>query len=164
MAAFRAVAGRVALAFAALALVAQLGAPGVAAGSKTEYDLIYATAHSKLGDQWVFRGRGPDVFDCSGLVWYAFHENGLADRIGRYRSVAGYYKWFKNRGRVSRTNPRLGDLVVWGRNQHIGIYIGNGYAISTLVTKSGVSIHPVKGYLGIRFKGYLHTQITRPAS
>jgi hypothetical protein len=26
-----------------------------------------------------------------------------------------------------------------------------------------VSIHPVEGYLGIAFKAYLHTQITRPA-
>jgi len=65
---------------------------------------------------------------------------------------------------VSRDNPRLGDLVVWGANQHIGIYVGGGNAISTLVTKSGVSINPVKGYLGIRFKAYLHTQITRPGA
>ena len=147
-----------------IAAFMQMLAPVTAAATpNTEYDLIYATAHAKMGDQWKERGRGPNVFDCSGLVWYAFHSNGLQGDIGGYRSVAGYYNWFKQRGLVSKTDPQLGDLVVWGNNQHIGIYIGNGQAISTLITKHGVSIHPVKGYLGIKFKAYLHTQITRPS-
>jgi len=154
---------RLGLIVVVMASLGQAFAPAVAAAdSPTEYEKVYATAHAQLGDQWKFRARGPNLFDCSGLVWYAFHENGLQDRIGLYRSVAGYYNWFKAQGRVSRTDPKVGDLVVWGNNQHIGIYIGNGNAISTLVTKSGVSIHPVKGYLGIRFKAYLHTALTRP--
>ena len=86
----------------------------------------------------------------------------LRNRIGGYRSVAGYLKWFKERSLVSREDPQLGDLVIWGRNQHIGIYIGDGLAISTLVTRRGVAIHPVRGYLNIRFKTYLHTTLTRP--
>jgi cell wall-associated NlpC family hydrolase len=163
MASVRHFATRLALILVVIASLAQVFAPATAAATaKTEYERVYATAHAQLGDQWKYRARGPNEFDCSGLVWYAFHENELQDRIGLYRSVAGYWNWFKQRGRISRDNPRLGDLVVWGDNQHIGIYIGSGNAISTLVTKSGVSIHPVKGYLGIRFKGYLHTQLTRP--
>jgi cell wall-associated NlpC family hydrolase len=133
-----------------------------AATPKTEYEKVYTTIHSKLGDQWKHRARGPNQFDCSGLVWYGFHENDLQDRIGGYRSVAGYFTWFKQRGLVSKKHPRVGDLVVWGSNQHIGLYIGDGMAISALVTKRGVSIHPVKGYLGMRFKTYLHTTLTRP--
>jgi cell wall-associated NlpC family hydrolase len=146
-----------------LAALIQVGAPAAAAATPTEYNLVYATAYSKLGDQWKERARGPNLFDCSGLVWYVYHQNNLQDRIGLYRSVSGYYTWFKSRGLVSRTNPQLGDLVVWGNNQHIGIYIGGGKAISTLTTRRGVSIHPVTGYLNIPFKAYLHTQITRPA-
>jgi cell wall-associated NlpC family hydrolase len=137
-------------------------APIASAATQTEYDMVYATIHSKLGDKWVHRATGPNTFDCSGLVWYGFHEHDLQSHIGGYRSVAGYYTWFKQRGLVSKTNPQLGDLVVWGANQHVGLYIGNGMAISALVTKSGVSIHPVKGYLGIRFKAYLHTGLTHP--
>jgi len=155
---------RVGLLAVVLAALVQVSAPVAAAAiPKTEYDKVYATIHAKLGDQWKERATGPNLFDCSGLVWFGFHENDLQDRIGGYRSVAAYYNWFKQRGLVSKTNPKLGDLVVWGANQHIGFYIGNGYAISTLVTKRGVSVHPVKGYLGIAFKAYLHTQITRPA-
>ena len=163
MASLRGYSARIALIAVFIASFMQVFAPvTAAANSPTQYDLVYATVHSKMGDQWKERGRGPNVFDCSGLIWYAFHQNGLQGDIGGYRSVAGYFNWFKQRGLVSKTNPQLGDLVVWGNNQHIGLYIGNGQAISTLITKHGVSIHPVKGYLGIKFKAYLHTQITRP--
>ena len=165
MASFRFLSTRFGLISVALAAVFLLTAPVAAASTpKTDYDAVYKTAHAQLGDQWKFRARGPDKFDCSGLVWYAFHENDLQDRIGGFRGVAGYFKWFKSRGLVSRSNPQVGDLVVWGANQHIGIYIGNGMAISTLVTKRGVAIHPVKGYLGIRFKAYLHVTMTRPTT
>ena len=153
---------RFALIAVVVAALVQVTAPAATATATTEYDLVYNTIHSKLGDQWKFRATGPNQFDCSGLVWFGFHDNSLQDRIGGYRSVAGYFNWFKAQGLVSKTDPQLGDLVVWGNNQHIGLYIGNGMAISTLTTKRGVSINPVKGYLGIRFKAYLHTQITRP--
>jgi len=165
MASLRTFSARLGLIAVFVAAFMQVFAPVTAASTgSTQYDLVYATAHSKLGDQWKERATGPNLFDCSGLVWYSFHQNDLQSFIGGYRSVAGYFNWFKQRGLVSKTNPQLGDLVVWGNNQHVGIYIGDGQAISTLVTKSGVSIHPVKGYLGIKFKAYLHTQITRPAS
>jgi cell wall-associated NlpC family hydrolase len=146
-----------------LTALAQMMAPvASAADGPTEYDLVYRTANAQLGDQWKHRARGPNQFDCSGLVWYAFHENDLQSRIGGYRSVAGYLNWFTERGLVSKEDPKVGDLVVWGKNQHIGIYIGDGMAISTLVTRRGVAIHPVKGYLNVRFKTYLHTTLTRP--
>ena len=54
-----------------------------------------------------------------------------------------------------------GDLIVWGANKHIGIYLGGGMAISTLINPHGVSIHPVLGYLGMPVKAYLHVQLTR---
>jgi cell wall-associated NlpC family hydrolase len=162
MVSVRYLSARVGLIVVVISVLAQVFSPVAAAATpKTEYELVYATAHAQLGDQWKYRATGPNMFDCSGLVWYAFHEHDLQDRIGGYRSVAGYYNWFRDRGRVSKTNPRKGDLVVWGANQHVGLYIGNGYAISTLTTKRGVSIHPVKGYLGIPFKAYLHTKLTR---
>jgi cell wall-associated NlpC family hydrolase len=144
-------------------VIGSIGAPAVAAvDAPTEYDLVYATVYAHLGDQWKHRAVGPNQFDCSGLVWYAFHSNNLQDRIGGFRSVAGYYSWFKERGLVSKTDLQIGDLIIWGANQHIGFYIGGGMAISTLITRRGVSIHPVDGYLGIRVKAYLHTTLTRP--
>ena len=156
-------AARLVLVIALVVALAQVAAPMAgAAKGPTEAERVVATARAQLGDQWKHLGRGPNRFDCSGLVWYSFKMNELASRIGFYRSVGGYFRWFKQRGLVSRTNPRLGDLVVWGSNQHIGIYIGDGKAISTLTTRRGVAIHAVKGYLNIPFKAYLHTNLTRP--
>ena len=137
-------------------------APTAAASAPSETELVIATAKAQIGDKWELRAKGPNRFDCSGLVWYAFYQNGLKDKIGGYRSVAGYYNWFKNQGLASKSNLQIGDLIVWGANQHIGIYIGDGKAISTLTTRHGVTVHPVWGYLGIRVKTFLHTQITRP--
>ena len=145
-----------------VAALGQLAAPVAGAVELTEYELVYKTAYAQLGDRWKQSATGPDQFDCSGLVWYAFKQNDISGRIGGYRSVAGYFRWFKERGQVSRNNPRVGDLVVWGSNQHVGLYIGDGMAISTLTTRRGVAIHPVKGYLNIPFKAYLHTVLTRP--
>lgn len=50
-------------------------------------------------------------------------------RIGDSRkTVAGYFNWFRARGLTSRSNPRPGDLIVWGDTKHIGIYVGDGKA------------------------------------
>ena len=66
------------------------------------------------------------------------------------------------RGKASRTNPKVGDLVVWGYGTHIGIYIGGGKAISTLT--NGVRIHGVFAVTA-RFTAYIHTGMsTKPVS
>lgn len=151
------------LLLSSLALATVLGASApAAAASLSEADRVIAVAREQVGDRFLFSATGPDQFDCSGLMYYAFREAGLLDRIGnKRRTVAGYYKWFNSRGLVSKTNPRHGDLVVWGRNKHIGIYVGDGKAISALVNPYGVKIHAVKGYLNIKFKAYLRVNLTR---
>ena len=153
---------RVTLSFALIAGLLLASIQSVAAAEpQTELEAVLATAKAQIGDQWKHRATGPDAFDCSGLVFYSFKMNGLKDRIGGYRSAKGYYNWFKNRGQADMEAPRVGDLIVWGRFQHVGIYLGDGLAISTLTTKSGVSIHPVKGYLGIKVRAYLHVELER---
>lgn len=153
---------RVALSLALIAGLILASIQGVAAAQpQTELEAVLATAKAQLGDPWKHYATGPDAFDCSGLVFYSFKMNGLKDRIGGYRSAAGYYKWFKARGQADMNAPRIGDLIVWGKFQHVGIFLGDGLAISTLTTKSGVSIHPVKGYLGIKVRAYLHVDLER---
>jgi hypothetical protein len=66
------------------------------------------------------------------------------------------------RGKVSRTHGTPGDLVVWGNGSHIGIYLGNGMAVSTLT--SGVRVHGVRAVTA-RFTAFLRTgiyQLTAP--
>jgi cell wall-associated NlpC family hydrolase len=140
-------------------LLLATAAPVAAAG--TELDRVIATATAQRGDRWVHYAKGPDKFDCVGFVFFSFDQNGLKERIGGYRGVKGYFKWFQSRGLAGLTNPLPGDLIVWGKFQHIGIYLGNGMAISALINPYGVKIHPVTGYIGMKVKAYLHTQIGR---
>ena len=158
----RLILGRLTLSFALIAGLMLASIQSVAAAQpQTELEAVLATAKAQLGDPWKHYATGPDAFDCSGLVFYSFKMNGLKDRIGGYRSSKGYYNWFKNRGMADMNAPRVGDLIVWGKFQHVGIFLGDGMAISTLTTKSGVSIHPVKGYLGIKVRAYLHVDLER---
>jgi hypothetical protein len=138
--------------------------PAAAATPTTEAQQIIQIARSKIGDPWVYGASGPSAFDCSGLVIYAFKAAGDGATIGNgsYRSARSLYDWFRSRGLASRTNPKVGDLVVWGYGLHIGIYIGNGMAISTLNT--GVAIHGVFAVTA-SFTAYLHTGMsTKPYS
>jgi cell wall-associated NlpC family hydrolase len=130
--------------------------PAAAATPTTEAQQIIQIAKAQIGDPWRYGATGPYAFDCSGLVIYAFKAagDGAAIGSGNYRSARSLYDWFRSRGLASRTNPKPGDLVVWGSGSHIGIYIGNGYAISTLT--SGVRVHGVFAVTA-SFTAYLHT-------
>jgi hypothetical protein len=147
-------------AFIAVLVLSTVGPQPTAAQSPA--DSVVATAKTKLGDHWVHGAVGPRVFDCSGLVYFVFRKTGHLRLIGGRMSARGYYAYFRRRGLTSRTNGKIGDLVVWGGGSHIGIYLGNGKAISTLT--NGVRIHGVYA-VRARFTAFLHTglSVTRTA-
>ena len=127
-----------------------------AAEPTTEAQQIIQIAKAQVGDPWRYATQGPRTFDCSGLVIYSYSKAGDAGTIGKgqIRSARGLYAYFKARGLASRSNPKPGDLVIWGGGTHVGIYIGDGKAVSTLT--SGVRIHRVHAVTA-RFTAYLHT-------
>ncbi len=129
----------------------------------TRADQVIAIARSKLGRPWVYGAAGPSLFDCSGLVIYSFRVAGISGVIGSSSEVSAYalYARFRALGRASRTGGRPGDLVIWGGGSHVGIYLGNGRAISTLV--SGVRVHAI-GALTTPFTAFLHTGIATIAA
>ena len=153
-----------AAAFAAFVAVLALTAVGPQpTAAQGPVDSVVATARTKLGHPWVFGAIGPRVFDCSGFVYFVYRKTGNLHSIGGRRMTAtGYLAYFRRRGLVSRTNGRVGDLVVWGGGSHIGIYLGNGRAISTLT--NGVRIHGIYA-VRARFTAFLHTglSVARPA-
>ncbi len=125
----------------------------------TEVHRVTAVAKDQLGDPWVFGAVGPSSFDCSGFVYYSFKKAGLLERIGGQRRTArGYWDWFADRGRASRSDGSRGDLVIWGNGKHMGIYLGHGKAISALT--SGVTIHRLHG-LTVSFTTFLHVRLDR---
>ena len=129
----------------------------------TRADQVIAIARSKLGRPWVYGAAGPSLFDCSGLVIYAFRTAGISSVVGSSSEVSAYalYARFRALGRASRTGGRPGDLVIWGGGSHVGIYLGNELAISTLV--SGVRVHAI-GALTTPFTAFLHTGIAAIAA
>lgn len=129
----------------------------------TRADQVIAIAKSKLGRPWVFGATGPSVFDCSGLVIYSFRTAGISRVVGSSREVSAFalYARFRALGLASTTGGRPGDLVIWGGGTHVGIYLGNGMAISTLV--SGVRVHAVRA-VTTPFTAFLHTGIAATAA
>lgn len=142
----------------AVTLVAVEG-PTAAQAATSEAGRVAYFAGNQLGKNYRYSATGLRRYDCSGLVYRTFYETGLLNRIGGSRKTArGYFDWFRSRGLASRSNPRKGDLVVWGNGKHIGIYIGNGKAISALT--SGVSRHGVTA-INVSFTAYLHVKLSR---
>ena len=116
-------------------------------------------AKQQLGDRYRYGASGPEPFDCSGLVIYAYKKAGDGKVVanGTKRSAAALYRYFKAKGLASKSNPKPGDIVVWGvhgRITHVGIYIGNGKAISAL--DNGVRTHKVHAVTA-HLVAYLHT-------
>jgi hypothetical protein len=153
----------VALAGAVLFSLAPSTPASAAEPTTTEAAQIIQIAKTKLGRHWRHGAKGPNAFDCSGLVIYAYRKAGDSKviRSGSLASARAMYRYFKAHGKASRTNPKPGDLVIWGGGTHVGIYLGNGKAISTLT--SGVRIHGVHAVTA-RFTAYLHTGMSGRAA
>jgi hypothetical protein len=66
----------------------------------TEAQQIIRIARSKIGDPWRYGASGPYVFDCSGLVRYAYRRAGDATTIHAtsLRSARSLYLYFKAPG------------------------------------------------------------------
>ena len=81
------------------------------------------TALAQLGDPYVWAASGPNSFDCSGLVQYAYAAAG----ISLPHSSASQASMGQS---VSRADLQPGDLVAfYSPVSHIGIYIGNGQMV-----------------------------------
>jgi len=117
---------------------------------------VVRAAESHIGARYRHGATGPRAFDCSGLVYRAFAQVGLARRIHDLHSARALYAYFRRRHLASRHDPQVGDLVIWGHGAHVGIYIGHGKAISALVR--GVRIHAVSAVLS-GFTAYLHMHL-----
>ena len=147
---------RLAIAAAITSSVGLTSVIPVRAGHSQPHAVI-GVAKAQLGDPYVWADEGPNTFDCSGLVFYAFEKAGLVDRIGGKRVTAQmYWDWFAARGWATRSDGRRGDLVIWGNGSHIGIYLGRERAISAQPL-GGVGIHGLRA-LPVRFTTFLHVQ------
>jgi cell wall-associated NlpC family hydrolase len=108
-------------------------------------------------DRYVAGGTGPDAFDCSGLVRYAYRQAGISGRLGGGHSARAMLEWARRHDKTRKRNPRIGDVVIWGNGRHAGIWIGNGRVISALNPRQGIRITGLHD-LGDRFTAFIRTQ------
>jgi cell wall-associated NlpC family hydrolase len=82
------------------------------------------TAMAQRGKPYVWAAAGPDTFDCSGLVEYAYGAAGIGLPHSSFlQSQMGQA--------VSRDQLQPGDLVFfYSPVSHVGIYIGNGMMVN----------------------------------
>jgi cell wall-associated NlpC family hydrolase len=151
------------MAFAEAGTVAASGGSDAEPARGSQAAAILRMVRNAVGHPFRLGTEGPKYFDCSGLVWSVYKRAGAAGRIGGVRGTAThYFVWAQRHHRVSRSNPQIGDVIIWGKHgkiHHSGIYIGNGRAISALNPKLGVRVHRVNG-IGMRVFGYIHTGIS----
>lgn len=76
-------------------------------------------AMSKLGSPYVWAASGPDSFDCSGLVVWAFAQAGRSGLPHSTYSLVGMGV------PVPMDQLQVGDLVFSAGDGHVGIWVGN---------------------------------------
>jgi peptidoglycan DL-endopeptidase CwlO len=122
----------------ALAIFQQTGhypTPEITGDSLGEQALRFA--EEKLGDPYVWGGAGPDDFDCSGLVMWAYEQVGI--QLDHFTGD----QW--NEGEhISRSQLQPGDLVFFFADiSHVGMYVGDGLMIDAPTFGQPVQIQPV---------------------
>ncbi|MFI5778328.1 C40 family peptidase [Nocardia sp. NPDC051570] len=125
------------------ALAPQAMAPGQAAPGlpnfappmfqqQTAGDVALDAAKSKLGAEYVWGATGPDAFDCSGLVQWAYKQAGIKlprtsfemEHVGR--PIA-----------LSQLAP--GDIIVTSNGGHVVMYAGDGKIVQAPTSGETVS-------------------------
>jgi peptidoglycan DL-endopeptidase CwlO len=119
---------------------------------------VVAIAVAQRGKRYARGSMGPRAFDCSGLVLYAYRRAGVANHIGGGHSARGMLRWARAHGRASRSNPQVGDIVIYGGGTHAAIYIGHGLVISALNPRKGIRITGLHA-LGAPFTTFIHTNL-----
>jgi len=101
-------------------------------------------ALTRIGDPYVWGGAGPNDFDCSGLVMWAYAQVGI--HLDHYTGD----QW--NEGEhISRSQLQPGDLVFFFPDiSHVGLYVGNGLMVDAPTFGQPVQIQPIfwSAYVG----------------
>lgn len=96
--------------------------------TSTAAQIAVQTALAQVGKPYQWAGAGPNAFDCSGLVMYAWAAAGVP--LAHY-SVSQY----QETSRISESELQPGDLVFYDTGSgaepgHVVIYIGNGRIVT----------------------------------
>jgi hypothetical protein len=111
--------------------------------TRTQINTILRAAAGRIGKPYVWGATGPDSFDCSGLVLWAFAHAGVRmPRVSQQQWFAGPH--------VPYSSALPGDLLFWHYDptdpaniDHVAIYAGRGMMIVAPHTGDFVKYVPV---------------------
>jgi cell wall-associated NlpC family hydrolase len=108
--------------------------PGEATGEGT---LAVQAALTRIGSPYVWGGSGPNQFDCSGLVMWAFQQAGISLPHSSQALARGGQA-------VDMSQMQPGDVVTYYSDaSHTGIYIGDGMMVHASTYGTPVRVAPV---------------------
>lgn len=125
---------------------------GISSSISQKQNAVMKVARSKLGTPYVWghnEDRGQFGFDCSNYTAYVYHH-ALGYRISGTSKVQYHSVGVP----IARGKMRVGDLIIFERGGHVGIYAGNEKAI-----ECGGGLKKV-GYVSIRRGSYWGNHIT----
>lgn len=123
--------------------------PAASGGIQTAMNAGFA----HLGTPYVWGGKGPGGFDCSGFVSWAFGQGGISvpSSTGGLAGVGT---------KVSASNMQPGDIVFFNTyktNGHVGIYLGGGKFIGAQ-NSTGLAVADMSsGYWADKFNGHVRS-------
>ncbi|MEV0282462.1 NlpC/P60 family protein, partial [Streptomyces sp. NPDC050610] len=96
-----------------------------------------AAAQTRIGSPYVPAATGPNSFDCSGLVQWAYKQAGVSlDRTSQAQANDGPH--------LTKSQLKPGDLVLFrGDLGHIGLYAGNGQVLHAPYPGTNVRYEPM---------------------
>jgi peptidoglycan endopeptidase LytE len=100
----------------------------VAVRSSSRAQIAVQAVLAQVGKPYAWAGAGPNDFDCSGLVMYAWEKAGV--QLAHY-TVSQY----QETTRISQSQLQPGDLVFYDTGDgaqpgHVTMYIGNGQIVT----------------------------------
>jgi cell wall-associated NlpC family hydrolase len=130
------------------ALLSKLYLQGTGQGRGADPRAIAAlkVALKQIGDPYVWSEEGPNQFDCSGLMFYSYHQ---ATNYPLARVSRDQY-WQTHANVVDRYSLLPGDLLFfsysnsWTDIHHVAMYAGNGMMIEAPRTGLDVRLTPVR--------------------
>ncbi|WP_081512127.1 C40 family peptidase [Nocardia donostiensis] len=104
--------------------------PGVF--DNTPADIALDAAKTKVGAMYSWGAAGPNNFDCSGLVQWAYKQAGIElPRTSFEQSHVG--------APVAFQDLRPGDIVITNGGGHVGMYAGDGQLLNAVQSGQPVS-------------------------
>lgn len=111
--------------------------PQIAFGRNLLGNKALQIALTRIGSPYVWGATGPNAFDCSGLVYWAYKQLGvILPRSSQAMAVGGLA--------VPLNDIQPGDLVIYyGDSSHVGLYAGNGQIVHAPTFGQTVTLAPL---------------------